>query len=374
MSDADTDLGAVIDEVDRIRAELGPRDAFRRPEFLKDLADRLAASPVIRRRPAGQALIEDLRSFDSDPRLVRTKDHINNRRDNHLFSLFDASYFPTLSLEYLTYRELPTDEHLARRYASNTLPVTIERRTTGFASRVVVALFPENHLDGIQNPDDQIFYFIDKFVERHQRLTRRLIGAVMAEDAFPALRTADETDVERASSWWVRLHEYHHRQGDMPIPDYLPAKRIKPLAGLEELRTDVSSMLACLHDEELPARDARLAYEYMLAERLLRYSVEGIPRPNYDAVASQLFFTYLLKADGIRLVADRIHLLPWLPDVLRAFLDEIESIERHIRTEPVEDVRRRLLDFTNLYTDYDPESRDYRHIPYFAEVKQRLGV
>ncbi|MEW9513667.1 DUF6421 family protein [Streptomyces bacillaris] len=371
---ADNGIAAVIDEVNRVRGDLGPREAFRRPEFLTDLADRLAASPLLSRQRVVQAFIQDIAEFQEVPRLTRTKDHINSRRDNHLFSLFDASYFPSLSLEYLTYRELPTDEHLARRYASNTMPVRIEEKTVGFDSRVVVALFPENHLDGVQNPDDEIFYFIDKFVERHLRLTRPLIDAVMTEDAFLALRTADETDVERASSWWVRLHEYHHRQGDMPIPQYLPAKRLKPLAGLEELRTDVSSMLVCLDDEELPTREARFAYEYMLAERLLRYSVEGVPRPNYDAVASQLFFTYLLKADGIRLEAGRVRLMPWLPEVLRDFLGEIESIEKFIHTEPVEVVQKRLLEFTNLYTDFDPLSNDYRHIPYFAEVKQRLGI
>ncbi|MFF7231769.1 DUF6421 family protein [Streptomyces sioyaensis] len=370
----ENDDTSIIDEVNRLRAELGPRDAFRKPEFLADLAGRLAASPVLSRQPVVQAFIEDITGYASEPRLARTKHHINSRRDNHLFSLYDASYFPSLSLEYLTYGTLPTDEHLARRYASNTMPVTIEAKTTGFESGVVVALFPENHLDGIQNPDDQIFYFIDKFVERHVRLTRKLTTAVMADDAFPLLRAADESDVERASSWWVRLHEYHHRQGDMPIPDFLSAKRLKPLAGLEELRTDVSSMLVCLHDTELPARDAALAYEYMLAERLLRYSVEGVPRPNYDAVASQLFFTYLLDAGGIRLESDRIHLTPELPDTLATFLGEIQDIEKFIHIEPVDQVQQRLLEFTNRYTDFDAESNDYRHIPYFADVKQRLGI
>ncbi|MGW1675313.1 DUF6421 family protein [Streptomyces sp. NPDC002324] len=370
----ETDIASVISEVNRIREDLGQRSDFRRPEFLADLAGRLKASPVLSGQAAVQMFIEDITGFIDDPRLRRTKEHINSRRDNHIFSLFDASYFPTLSLEYLTYRTLPTDEHLARRYASNTMPVLIEQGSRGFDSRVVVALFPENHLDGIQNPDDQIFYFIDKFVERHVCLTRRLISDMMAEDAFPRLRTADETDVERASSWWVRLHEYHHRQGDMPIPEYLPAKKLKPLAGLEELRTDVSSMLVCLDDKDLPAEDAALTYEYILAERLLRYAVEGMPRPNYDAVASQLLFNYLLKADGIRLKGDRIHLTPFLPDALRAFLEEIRQIEKFIHVESVERVKKRLLEFTNQHTDFDHESNDYRHIPFFADAKQRLIV
>lgn len=368
------EVSQVIAEIDRLRAELGPRDTFRKPDFLKELADRLSASPVLSRQPVVRALVEDIRGYAEVPRLERTKRHVNSAVDNTIFSLFDASYFPTLSLDYLTYRTLPTDTRLASRYASPTMPVAIEQHSAGFASRVVVALFPENHLDARQDPDDLIFYFIDKFVERHMKLTRVLIGAVMAPGSFPLVEAATEQDVERASSWWVRLHEYHHRQGDMPIPEYLPVKKSKPLAGLEELRTDVSSMLVCLGDQDLPRADAQLAYEYMLAERLLRYSVEGIPRPNYDAVASQLLFAYLREGGGISLRDGRIHLSPTLPSVLAAFLGEIQAIEARIRTEPVERVKQGLLEFTNRYTDFDEESRDYRHIPFFAEVKERLGI
>ncbi|MFI7056951.1 DUF6421 family protein [Streptosporangium canum] len=367
-------LGSVIDEINEIRRTLGPREAFRDPAFLGDLAGRLMDAPVLRGQPVVRAFAEDALTFGDDPRLTRTKLHINQASDNHVFSLFDASYFPSLSLDYLAYRPLPADERLTRRYASNTVPVTIERMSAGFESRVVVALFPENHLDGTQADDDLIFYFIDKFVERHVRLTRRLMTAVTAGDDFPLVRVAGAAQVERASSWWVRLHEYHHRQGDMPIPEFLPLKRLKPLAGLEELRADVSSMLACLHDDALPAEDALLAYEYILAERLLRYAVEGIPRPNYDAVASQLLFNYLIEARGVHLRDGVIHLDPDLPAVLAAFLAEIQSIEKRIHTESAERVQGRLLDFTNRYTDFDETTGDYRHIPYFAEVKQRLGL
>ncbi|WP_188113055.1 hypothetical protein [Mycobacterium simiae] len=31
-------------------------------------------------------------------------------------------------------------------------------------------------------------------------------------------------------------------------------------------------------------------------------------------------------------------------------------------------------EFTSWYTDYDPETCDYRHIPFFAAVKDRLAV
>ncbi|MET7622609.1 DUF6421 family protein [Streptomyces sp. NPDC005408] len=348
---------------------------MRRDEaFLRRLSRELTSSPALRDVPVVQAFAEDASTFADDPRLLRTKAHINTRADNHIFSLFDASYFPTLSLDFLSYRTLPSDPHLDAGYPSPTMPVTIERMSQGFEARPVVALFPENHIDGGQESGDLIFYFVDKFVERHLRLTRLLVRNVMAEGSFPLVEAASLEDVEQASSWWVRLHEFHHRQGDMPIPEFLPVKKSKALAGLEELRVDVSAMLACLHDSALPGRGARLTYEYVLSERLLRYAVEGIPRPNYDAVASQLLFNYLITADGIRLHNGLVHLRPALPAALAEFLEEIQRIERHIHTEPAERVRERLLGFAHRYTDYDEKAKDYQHIAYFAETKRKLGV
>ncbi|MFJ9818695.1 DUF6421 family protein [Streptomyces sp. NPDC101151] len=368
-------VSVVIDEVDAIREKIkGTRDSFHDQGFLDQLAQHIADAPNLSRQPIARALIEDLRNHSSEPRLTAVKAHINEERDHHLFSLFDASYFPSLSLEYLTYETLPTNPHLATRYASNTMPVNITASSKGFTSRVVVALFPENHIDGVQDGDDLIFYFINKFVERHNRITRKMIDAVMAEGSFPLLQGVDDRTVEQASSWWVRLHEYHHRHGDMPIPEFLPVKKLKPLAGLEELRVDVSAMLVCLDDPELPAREARLAYEYILSERLLRYAVEGIPRPNYDAVASQLLFNYLSAHGGVELRGGVIHLHDELPAALAQFLGEIRGIEQLIHTTPVEQVQKSLLDFTNQYTDYDPDAKDYRHIPFFADIKERLGV
>jgi hypothetical protein len=206
MTKRDTSL--VVAEVDRLRADLGASASFREPGFLAALADRLMASPVLSSEPIVAAFVEDIRGFEAEPRLARTKKMINSG-EGTIFSLFDASYFPSLSLDWLSYRELPADTHLAARYPSPTRPVVIERMSAGFASRVVVALFPENHIDGVQEPTDSIFYFIDKFVERHVRLTRRLVDAVMAEGTFALVRAASVTDVQTASSWWVRLHEYH---------------------------------------------------------------------------------------------------------------------------------------------------------------------
>lgn len=347
---------------------------LRDPDSLKRLSSGLERSRFLRGQPIVSAFIEDLRSFKEGARLDATKAHINGRRDNHIFSLFYASYFPTLSLDYLTYEAVPAAPHVAERYPSSTVPVNITTRSTGFSAAAVVALFPENHVDGRQDPGDLIFYFIDKFVGRHNRITRKVIDAAMAPESFPHIQGASDAHIERASSWWVRLHEHHHQQGDMPIPTFLSAKSAKPLAGLEELRVDVTSMLVCLRDDALPREEALMAFEYVLAERLLRYPIEAIPRLTYDAIGSQVLFNYLLKHEGIHLAGGLIHLRPELPAVLERLVGEIEAIERRIHVEPVENVRTGLREMAHQYADYDPETREFQPMPYFAELKWRLGV
>jgi hypothetical protein len=179
--------------------------------------------------------------------------------------------------------------------------------------------------------------------------------------------------MEKASTYWVWLHEYHHRQGHMPISKYLKIKSLKPLAGLEECRVDVSAMLVCLNDKSLPAHDAALAYEFILSERLLRYSVQGV-KPNYDAISSQLLFNYLLENRGLSLRKGIIHLESNLPLVLAAFLEEINKIESFIHQEEAKTVQQRLLVFTKKYTLFDKKTMDYKHIPYFQKVKRHLQI
>jgi Family of unknown function (DUF6421) len=364
----------IVAQIDEIRADLGPRSEFRDPVFLGRLACRLEASSVLGGVPIVQAFVEDLRRFGDEGRMTRTKAIVNDPDSGVILGLFDASYFPSLSLDFMSYRTLPTDPGLAEGYPSPTMPVVSKSRSEGFIARPVVALFPENHIDGTQESDDLIFYFIDKLVDRHLGTTKLLIEEIMDPDAVPLVRAASVDELNVAASWWVRMHEFHHRQGDMPLPEFLFAKRSKALAGLEELRCDVSGMMACRSDARLAADGAALASEFILVERLLRYPVEGATRPNYDAVASQVLFTFLLEEGGIEIRDGRIYLTEDFYGVLRRYLDEVAAIEALIRDHPVEAVQTELRGFAHRYVDYDEAARDYRHMPYFSAVKERLGI
>jgi hypothetical protein len=367
-------LEHLIAETNALRANLAARERFSDPAYLRALSARIATAPTLARTDIGQCVIEDLQDFEHSGRMARTKAHINEGRSPHVFSLFNASYFPTLSLDLLAYRRLDIHDELSGKFPSNTCPIVLEGHSAGFDARVVVALFPENHIDNRQEHDDRIFYFIDKFVERHVRITQKMIRHVMRPDSLPLLREATTLDIERAASHWVWLHEYHHRQGHLPLPQWLPLKSLKPLAGLEELRVDLSGLLVCLRDADLPPRLAHMTYEFILAERLLRYPVEGSKKPNYDAVASQVLFQYLLRHGGLALENGRIALLPELPEALASFLAEVTAIEATIAHRTPAEVQQALLAFVNGYVEVDPATRDYRHDPFFWQIKQALGV
>ena len=364
----------LVAETNHLRTSLGPRERFTDPAYLQELAAGIARSRALARLEIGQCVIEDLQAFGDVGRMANTKAHINEARSPYVFSLFNASYFPTLNLDLLAYRRLDIHDELSAKFPSNTCPIVLEHNSAGFDARVVVALFPENHIDNLQEHDDRIFYFIDKFVERHERITRKMIRHVVRPGDMPLIAHASQADIERAASHWVWLHEYHHRQGHLPLPKWLSLKSLKPLAGLEELRVDLSGLLVCLHDKRLPVELAQMTYQFILSERLLRYPVEGSQKPNYDAVASQVLFQYLTRHGGLAVEKGVIALQPELPAVLAAFLAEVTAIERTIAERTPQQVQQALLDFVHTYVTLDPVTRDYRHDPFFWQIKQTLGV
>lgn len=370
----ETESSPIVDAVNvlRSRIEDTPRAETSRQRN-HWLAGEITRTPALRHSAAAAALADDLSADAEQPAMLATKRHINDRVDNVVFSLFSAAYFPTLGLDYLEYDAINADPMLTVRYPSPTVPVQLLANTVGFADRMVVALFPENHIDGDQQPHDLIFYFIDKFVSRHS-LTRRLITEAMAADSFPLLATVDDEDVKHAAAAWVQLHEFQHRTGNMPIPQFLKPKSYKPLAGLEEMRVDVKSMLVCLDDDTLDGELSALTFEFILAERLLRYSVEGIPNPNYDAVSSQLLFNYLRKHNALTIEAGRIVLDDDLRPTLVALIENITELEDVVLTEGVDVARSGLIDFTREHTRFDTSSRQFLHIPFFEELKGRISA
>lgn len=348
-------------------------DLNKLPESLiKDLEQDTALSKV----PLISYLIADLKEMhqNSCKSLKYSKNHINNNNDGFVCSIFKASYFPSLSLDAFYYEKLKVPTYLKQRYPAPVLPVNLVAETKGFSAKEVVALFPENYINQLQLPSDKIFYFINKFVDRFEQITYKLIKEIIVPDYFSDLLQASRHQIEYASIQWVWLHEYHHRQGMLPIPQYLSLKSTKALAGLEELRVDLCSIVALLENDAVPKEDAIFASKFILAERLLRYAVEGIPKPNYDAIASQLLFNYLLQNSGIYLMQEKIKINECVFEVAIALLNEINAIESNIIETNQDDIKYQLLKFTKKFTNYNDVKNQFEHIDYFALIKQRLNV
>ena len=344
---------AIATAVNSVKLSFDAEFAEDRLKGLPKLSKALKSNRTLRDVPVVQLFVEDIDDYREGDTvsLTRTKSHINGGESEDVFSLFDASYFPSLSVDYFGYeRAYDVSPEFAEQYRSQANPVLIRSKSQGFTSPTVVALFPENHCDSVQRSSDKIFYFMDKFVERHQRRTRLLLKNIVGEGSLTRVSRASADDVQRASCHWVWLHEFFHRTGDLPLPTYMDLKSSKKsIAGLEELRVDVLGLLSCLDRPGLKEEDALLTFEFILAERLLRYSIEGIPYPNYDAVASQLLFNYLRQNGGTFVRDGKIHLSGKLVDCLRMFSKDIADIESHIYTETEEELQDRLLAFINEY-------------------------
>lgn len=365
----------VIKETNAIRHQYFAMREYN-SDSIKQLSRTLLQTKYLSQQKSVQLLIEDLCAIIDTNKILlpKTKKYINSLNDQLIFSVFDASYFPDLKIEACFYECLDVCPVLQRKYTTNVVPVNIKQASLGFHSRPVVALFPENHIDKIQLPDDRIFYFIDKFVARFFKVTHKMLTNVVANESLLQLANATYSEIEAAAIQWVWLHEYHHRQGWLPIPKYLSIKSLKPLAGLEELRVDLCSIFTCINDTELPRQHAEMVTYFILAERLLRYAVEGIPHPNYDAIASQLLFNFLRQHGGLFVQGMKIYLTASVFTVLAQLLQTIHDIESSIQTLSPHEVQQKLLDFTKQYTNYNHTDQDFHHIEYFKYVKEKLSV
>ncbi|MCX7124091.1 MAG: DUF6421 family protein [Gammaproteobacteria bacterium] len=365
-------MSDIIKAIDRLRVEFMGAN-LQDSGTLKKIAEYLNADSILKNVPAVQAFVIDAIAFSNQPgRLTHVKEHINSETDHFVFSAFNAPYFKNLSLDAFYYKPLPVPDGLKQKLKSPVFPVNTLEATEGFHSKPVVALFPENHIDQIQLPEDVIFYFIDKFVSRFFRVTKPLL-AIVNQDQLTAVRNASTEDIEQASIYWVCLHEYFHRQGHMPIPKFLPTKTLRPLAGLEELRVDLRSIFYCLDDGNF-INNPRFVAEFILTERLLRYAVEGIPTPNYDAIASQVLFNYLTHHDAIQI--DENHILtlsPTVYDALRMFYQEIDVIESQITETNEPEIKNKLLQFVHSNLKFDSDDDNYQHNRYFSWVKTKFG-
>ena len=321
-----------------------------------------------------RAMLKDVDPGSDSGRGEQNKALINSARFDEFYGLFDSKYFPSLALDGVRFNRIPLPQYGDLDFDSPVVPVTTVACTPGFESPVVVALFPENHLNGHQEADDAIFYFIDKFVSRHLRRTRPILERFVHADTLQRVRTLEREGLQDSCVHWVWLHEHFHRVGPAPVPEYLEMKSYRPLAGLEECRVDMLAICAINDCEAIPRDQVTMMTEFILAERLLRYSVEGIPTPNYDAIGSQVLVNFL-RGEGHLVIEDgKLRLRPTHLEGVRKFVDRIHAIEAEVATAPMRDVQSKLLEFVNAHMNIPYGSKLYQHDPFFLEVRDALNA
>lgn len=365
-----------LSRLNAIRAQTLGR--FHRPEHIdrhatRALIDQLQAVPGLPGLACAQRLLEDLQrcSRGQGFSLSATRGFFNQPTGDTLISLLSAPYARPMGLEYLKFETLVADPAL-RAYQTHVMPIVMREATDGLLPVHTVAIFPENHVGAQQQAGDKIYYLINKFAQRHHRLTQRIVQHLTDQDAFEAIRGASYEAIERATVYWVWLHEYHHqRVGDLPIPDYLKLKSSRALAGLEELRVDIASALLLLDDAAAFQGQARFLFEFILSERLLRYGVDGVafdalgqPNPSYDALSSYMLFNLLRKHGALTVINGQIGLRDNLVPALRAILAEISGIEARVHHLPLAQLRLDMLGYVAAALDTPCVDARYRHAHY----------
>ncbi|MBJ9753009.1 hypothetical protein I5681_21135 [Burkholderia cepacia] len=264
-----------------------------------------------------------------------------------ILGFFDVPYNADAFLEAAAIAPVPIPPSvLAIAPDGNALPVQIRMCTDGFLNPLAVAVFGENFIDADLRAYHKAYYFIDKFVERFKRHTRPAIEANWSPTAFPDLLAADDELLTQASAIWVHLHEYHHRTGFLPIPEYLDAKSTRNGAGAEELRVDILSILA-LFRLRSDDRVLRASIQYILAERLIRYPLQAPPLDNYDARSSVALFHYLSRHGVIAQRGGSLYFeggYERLTQALRSIVIKLTALEYKLSVSSDLD-RRKILSF-----------------------------
>ena len=216
--------------------------------------------------------------------------------DNELIlGFFSIPYNEDAFLECLHVKRVEIPEEVIRLVPnSNAIPVIVESCTDGFKNPLAVAVFPENYQGCTVEEKHYAYYLINKFVDRFNQYTKTEIIKKWNVNDFKELLEADNKTIKIASAIWVYLHEHYHRTGNLPIPKYLHIKNSRNGAGAEELRVDILSIVALM---KLQSSNLyiKVAVQYILAERLIRYPLQACPKDNYDARSSIALREYLIQ-------------------------------------------------------------------------------
>jgi Family of unknown function (DUF6421) len=281
--------------------------------------------------------------------LLPVRNELKKKNPTLIAGYFQVPYNPELNVEALKIEpiELPLD--IPSKYPSTAQTVRLVEYTDGFSAPRAVALFPENFVSSTEpKKDDQVYYFINKFAARFDDVTLKVLKSNnIAKNTFPNVKKASKKEIEEIAAIWVHLHEFYHGQGDLALPEHLEYKSNRSVAGLEETRVDIKTIIEANTKlkAKLGSKKVALITEFILAERLLRYPLQKSPQSDYDSRSSTMLLNLLIEhgvakinildknnPDNLQLEIDHKKLLPALMTISKT-IDEKENVAKSNLTQ-----------------------------------------
>ena len=243
----------------------------------------------------------------------------------HFAGVLEIPYYPNVFIEYAVLKEERPSIDIKRAFPQ-VRSCKITKGTKGISAPEVVAIFPESFKGHIPRSSDPIFYFVNKFSERHKKFTYKLICQANISDEFLSITTTSENAREKLATNWVHLHEFFHRTGPLPITNALFEKSNRYSASLEELRVDLLSIDYCLNRSIHQKDNYYKTAIFILSERLLGYPL-FLSEDNYDAISSVIFFQLLLEKGLIALQEGTIKFNVCIKESIRSLIKLVKEIE-----------------------------------------------
>lgn len=293
-----------------------------------------------------------------------------------IIGVFENPYNSKMGLDCLVCEQLAPDQAVLEAHPGKfSRVIDVKASTEGFNLNSCVALFAEHYVtDAGVRRENKACYFVDRFVTRYKNITQVMLNKCISEDSLSSARNASSETILAACCVWLHMHEYCHRLGNMPLPDFLDMKTPRDAASIEELRVDVLTVLLCY---ELAERGYPLAAKYgeiIFTERCFRYAVQYDITQNYDARGSAVLFSHLAGKGVIRtemagkIKVDGDALIPALRDIIMR-IDELEMGLKSQDRVSNSQAKRALV---RQYLNWNEIDRQYENHELIAPVAQSL--
>jgi len=362
------EAAAFTKQLNSVRMDFNPyvRERSRAPHGLIDAINALVLA--YQDDEVSRTFCRDLQNTGSGIwNFAATRNCIDARESNFIIGVFDNPYNQKMGLDCIICNQLAPDAGFREKHPGKfSRVIEIVASTEGFNFNSSVALFAEHYVtDEPVRPENKASYFVDRFVVRYNNITRNILGRCISANSLPLARNAGNDVILQACCVWLHLHEYCHRLGNMPLPEFLDFKTPRNAASIEELRVDVLTVIFCFELAEQGHPLAAQFGEIIFTERCFRYAIQYDINENYDARGSAVLFNYLVKEQVIRrnsaglLEVDHSRLLPSLRKIIR----EIDTLELTLRSQSRSrnvDAKKQLVrsylawnDTERRYTNHD---------------------